>query len=118
MASLRDAEVLDVGSNSIERALAEDGKLWIHTTYHDDAALERNKQIRSAKLMEKAKLSLHEDEDVRMVVSCPSVSQWNLFKKQHGETYDLVMSTLEHERMRGARQLQLLHPEWVVQSRM
>ena len=118
MSVLKSADVTHVGTNSIQRAVTEDGKLHFHTTYHDDSSLQRNDDIRKAGFLDKGKLGLHENEDIRLVVSCPSVGQWNLFKKRHGETYDLLMSKNEPMRMKGARQLQVLHPEWVVQSRL
>ena len=105
-------------ANNIEKIAFEDGTLYVHQTYYDDASLERNKQIRNSAIMDKLKLGLHENEDVRMAISCPSLMQWNRFKKLHPETYALLMSNREEERVRGARQLQILEPAWVVQSRL
>jgi len=118
MASLKNAEITDVGPNSIQRAVTEDGRLYFHTTYYDDKSLAQNRKIEGSGMLDKAKLGLHDDEDIRMVISCPSTAQWLLFKKKHPETYKLIKSTIEHERMKGARQLMLLHPAWVVQNRL
>jgi hypothetical protein len=102
----------------VATAQVQDDKLFIQATYFDDVALERNKQIRNAGFLDKGKLGLHENEDIRLAVSCPSVEQWNRFRRLHPETYELLMSKNEALRMKGARQLQLVHPEWVVQSRL
>ena len=118
MASLRDAELIDISPGCSQRVVREDDKLIFATTFNDDACVERNNQIRAAGFMDKLKLGLHENEDVRMAISCPSVTLWNRFKKFHPDTYDLIMSGLEHERVRGCRQLQILHPTWVVQERL
>ena len=118
MPSLKRSDVVAVGSNSITQARSEDGLFYVHTEYYDDVALERNKQIASSGMLANMKLGLHDDEDVRMVISCPSTDQWILFKRKNPETYKLLVSTIEAERMKGARQLQILHPAWVVQSRL
>ena len=115
---MKSADITHVGTNSIQRAVVEDGTMFFKTTYYDDAALQRNDDLRKANVLDRGKLGLHGNEDIRMTVSCPSLEQWNLFKKRHGETYDLLMSKNEPMRMKGARQLQVLHPEWVVQSRL
>ena len=106
------------GSNAISNHVVEDSKLYCHTVFHDDSALNQNERIRNSGMLEKAQLGLHDDEDVRMVISCPSTLQWAVFKRKHGETYRLIKSADEGERIQGARQLQLLHPDWVVQSRL
>lgn len=107
-----------ISNNATQRVVTHGNELYIQTDFADDAALERNKQIKAAALLDKAKLKLHDDEDVRMIISCPDGIQWSLFKRQHEETYKLIHSRLEEERMKGCRQLQILHPEWVVQERL
>jgi len=111
-------DVIDVGSNSVTRARSEDGLFYVHTVFNDDKALAQNRKIEGSGMLDKGKLGLHDDEDIRMVISCPSTEQWMLFKKKHPETYKLIKSTIEHERMKGARQLMLLHPAWVCYSRL
>jgi len=115
---LKNADITHVGTNSIQRAVVEDGTMYFNTTYYDDASLQRNADIRKAGFLDKGKLGLHENEDIRLAISCPSVEQWNLCKKKHPETFDLLMSRNEPMRMKGARQLQLLHPDWVVMDRL
>lgn len=96
----------------------EDGKLHAKTTFYDDESLNQNDRIRNSGMLDKAKLGVHQDEDVRMAISCPSVVQWNTFKKKNSATYKLLMSCNETERMRGAKQVQILHPDWVVYERL
>ena len=107
-----------VSRNAISHVKKEDGKAYCHTVFHDDASLDQNQRIRSSGMLEKGKLGLHDNEDLRMVISCPDTLQWAIFKKKNPETYRLLKSADEAERMKGALQIQLLHPAWVVQSRL
>ena len=107
-----------ISHNATQRVVRQDEKLYVYTHFADDPALERNKQIKAAALLDKAKLNLHDGEDIRMIISCPDTLQWSLFKRDHKETHKLIHSRDEAERMKGCRQLQILHPEWVVQERL
>lgn len=108
-----------VGTNAVRVEGFEDGKYHAKTTFFDDDALEHNKKIRNSGMLEKSALGLHDNADVRMAISCPSTTQWMYFKSKHYETYKLLTSqTSEEDRMKGARQLQLLHPDWVVFERL
>jgi len=102
----------------VTRVAREDGKLYHKTTFHDDATLAHNRKVADAGLIDNMALGLHDDADVRMVISCPTPEQWNIFKKENEETYKLLTSRLEHERMRGARLVSLLKPAWVIQTRL
>ena len=93
-------------------------KLFIQTTHFDDAALARNERIRNSGILDKAKLQLHQGEDIRGAISCPSVAQWNRFKKDNPEFNGLLNSSLEHERLRAMDMVSLHHPDWVVYTRM
>ena len=107
-----------IGTNGV-REYKFDGKdMHVKTTYHDDKSLSTNEEIRRSNMLEKAKLGIHEDEDIRMVISCPSTLQWALFKKKFPDVYNSMASTDEQIRMKGSFQLQLLHPDWVVFSRL
>jgi hypothetical protein len=101
-----------------QRVLRQDSTIVVQTTHFDDAALERNKQIRNAGLIDKGKMALHENEDIRMVISCPDTMQWTMFKRAYPDIYKLILSKDESERVSGCRKLQILHPEWVVQERL
>ena len=98
--------------------IRQDDKLYIHTKFNDDHALHQNQRIRNSGMLDKGKLGIHQGEDIRMAISCPDTVQWGLFKKKHKETHDLLFSKNEAERMKGARQLQILKPSWVVYSRL
>lgn len=106
------------GSNSVTNTVIEGGKLYFHTIFNDDAALHQNTRLRNSGHLDRKKLGLHEDEDVRMMISIPSVLQYTIFQKKHPNTITLLNSKIESERMRGAKQLQILHPEWVVMERL
>ncbi len=110
--------VIELNDQYLTTAIVEDDKLFVHTTNFDDRALDQNERIRSSGILDKGKLGLHGDEDIRMAISCPSVVQWNTFKKKHYDTYKLITSRLEDERMKGCKQLQILEPAWVVMERL
>ncbi len=99
-------------------AKSEDGVFYVHTTFNDDAALEQNERIRRSGMLDNGKLGLHDDEDIRFVISVPSNLQWEMFKRKHLETYKLIVSRIEAERMKGCKQLQILEPAWVVMERL
>lgn len=102
----------------IHRAKTEDGKLYSQTTFVDDKTLAHNRKLRDTGFLDKGKLGLHDDADIRLVISCPTSEQWVLFKNQNPETYKLLVSKVEHERMKGARQVSLLEPEWITHTRL
>lgn len=99
------------------RVLTEDGITYAHTKFHDDAALEKVKRLRDEHVLAKATLGVHDDADMRMIISCPSIVQWNYFKRDYPEVYERISSTVEDTRMKGCRELEILHPEWVVYFR-
>ncbi len=107
-----------VGTNGATKTVIEGDKLYAHTIFSDDRSLQRNADIKTSGMLENARLGLHDDEDMRMVISCPSTTQWSLFRKKHLETYKLIISTDESERIKGCRQLQILEPAWVVFARL
>ncbi len=106
------------GFNGVEKVGVEDGVLYGLTEFYDKQSLDINQKIKNSGMLEKGALGLHDNADIRMTISCPSTLQWRYFKKDHAETYKLLMSRDEIERLRGAKQLQILEPDWVVQSRL
>lgn len=112
------SNIIHQGSISTSQYIEEDGKGYVKTTFNDKHALDKNARLRSMDAFNRSKLDLHDGEDVRMSISCPSAEQWALFRKQHSQSYALLTSKDEAERMRGATQLQLLHPAWVIYSRL
>jgi hypothetical protein len=112
------SDVIEHTRSTLTRVRTNGDQLLVHRTFFDDANLDQNSRIRNSGMLDKAKLGLHDNEDVRAVVSCPSVEQWNLFKRKHPEVYSRLMAKNEPERMKGARELSILHPDWVVYSRL
>ena len=108
----------EAAENHVTNTKAEDGKLYIQTTYYDDEALARNDRIRNSGILDKAKLELHQNEDIRGVISCPSVDQWNQFNSQHPEVKELLDSPYEHERLKALDVISLHKPAWVLMQRM
>ncbi len=101
-----------------QRIFRQDSHLVVQTTHHDDKNLERNALLKREGYLNKAKLGLHENEDIRMMISCPDPLQWSIFKKKHPDIYKMILHKDEQTRMTGCRRLQILHPEWVVQERL
>lgn len=116
-------DVVWAGTNSITRARSEGGLFYVETQFKDSDSLQRNRDIAASGMLEKAKLGLHDDEDMRMVISCPCTMQWSIFKRKHNDVYKML-TTRGHRteddalRMKGAKQLQILHPDWVVMERL
>jgi len=108
---------LESGASHVTGTQVEDGKLYIQTTHYDDAALARNERIRNSGILEKAKLELHHNEDLRAAISCPSVAQWNQFNKEHPELEGLLNSKQEYERLKAVDTISLCHPDWVLMVR-
>lgn len=111
---LKGAPAPNVG----QRIVRQDSLLVAKTIHYDDANLERNKQLRNSGFIDKAKLNLHDDADLRMVISCPDTLQWTRFKKKYPDIYKGLLSRDEEARMKACRQLQILHPAWVIQERL
>jgi len=107
-----------VGTNAIREFKFDGSTVHAKTIFNDEKSLSVNNNIRLDGMLDKKKFGLHDDEDVRMVISCPDGLQWSIFKKKHFDTYKKLMSFDEVLRMEGARELQILHPAWVVQSRI
>ncbi len=95
----------------------QDGKLYSETIFHDKKVLDRIHDLRNSKVMEKAKMSLHDGEDIRGIISVPDPLQWSLFKKEYSEVYSLLTSKLESDRTKGMKQIEILKPEWIVMVR-
>ncbi len=116
---MREISRVVSGTNSIQREGWEDGEYYCETEFFDKKQLDQNNRIRNSGMLDDSKLGLHFDEDIRMAISCPSTLQWSIFCKKNADTYKLLTSsTSEADRMKGARQLQILHPDWVVFDRL
>ena len=104
-------------SNHHTRLITQDDTLFVHTVFDDDAAIKRNTMLRDADLLTRAKLGIHDDADIRFILSVPSVMQWNLWKKAHPEDAKHLFGKDDVLRIRAAHRLSIEHPEWVIQSR-
>jgi len=115
---MRELSREKTGNNAITREVMQDGTLYAHTVFHDDKSLARNADIKTSGMLDKSRLGLHDNSDIRMAISCPSTLQWATFRRKHAETYKLITSNDESERIKGCRQLQILEPAWVVFDRL
>lgn len=112
------SKVVDFGHGFTQKLLSNnDGNYAVETQFHDDHFRKVSDRIRSSGMLNKMKLGLHDDEDVRFVISFPSTMAFSNFKRNHSVTYSLLKSTDEAERVKGGLQLQLLHPDWVLEAR-
>lgn len=94
----------------------ESGKYTVHTVIHDDAILERNKRIRLESLLTtRSKLNLHENERIDYAFSIPQES-WTFFKRDFPDIANGLHSKDEAIRYKSARELAILHPEWVIMA--
>jgi hypothetical protein len=113
------SDILSAENNAVTRVKTEDGKLYVHTKFYDDENLEQNKRLRNSGMFDgRLKSEMHHNEDVRMMISCPSVEQWLVFQKKHPDIYKDLKAGDEATRMKGARRLHLIKPEWVIFSRL
>jgi len=78
-------DIIDKSSNSLTRLFRNDKDTMIEqTTFYDDKALAQNQRIRDSGMLHNGVSRLHDKDgsDYRAVISCPSVDQWELFKKK------------------------------------
>ena len=99
------------------RVKSEDGLFYVETVFNDKEQLKQNDRIRASGMLEKAQLGLHEKEDIRGVLSIPSVILWNYFKRNNPITYALLQSPDEEQRISAMQKIYEIHPEWFVYDR-
>tara|TARA_R110000796_G_scaffold101866_6_gene210638 strand:+ start:3269 stop:3613 length:345 start_codon:yes stop_codon:yes gene_type:complete len=110
-------EVTSHDRHHTTRLVTEGSTLYVDTQFHNKASLEINKKIRNSQMLDKLKLGLHDNEDVRATLSIPSNMEWELFKKKHPDIYNDLKAPQETDRMSALRRIQLLEPEWVLMER-
>jgi 1,4-alpha-glucan branching enzyme len=93
----------------------ESGKYTFHTKILNDHILERNKRIRLESLMTKGKSIPLLEAGVEYAFSIAS-EEWGFFKRDYPDIVAGIRSKDEEERFKAARQLQILHPEWVIMA--
>jgi hypothetical protein len=111
------AEVISFDRHHTTRAVEEGGTLFIDTQYHNQHSLNVNKKIRDSHMLDKMKLGLHDNEDVRATLSIPSNLEWTAFKNKHPDIYNDLKAPQEADRMNALRRIQILEPEWVLMER-
>jgi len=109
-------DVIDQGPRSQTSVKLDGKRLFVHTLVHDDPILEANRRIANERVLERAKMPLHENEDLRAHIQVDP-DLWAIFKRKNPDVYRLICSRDEGERMRGVRQLHILHPAWVTYAR-
>jgi hypothetical protein len=97
--------------------VSQDNKLYVDTQFNNKASLDINKKIRNSRMLDKLKLGLHDNEDVRGTLSIPSNLEWQLFKRKHPDIYNDLKAPQEADRMSALRRIQMLEPEWVLMER-
>jgi len=113
-------DIVDYGSNSITRFFRNDKDTMLkQTTFYDDKALALNDKIRKSGILENHTSNIFDEHahDTRALISCPSVEQWELFKKQEPEVMKNLYSKDRDERMSAVKAIGLLHPSWLVYYR-
>ena len=111
------SNVISVDGNAVTTGKSEDGRFYVTQKFYDEGSLRRNHELRKAGVLNRGKLGLHDNEDIRYAISVPSADQWQLWKAANPDIYKLIKSPLEHDRMRGCKQLHILKPDWVIMSR-
>jgi hypothetical protein len=99
-------------TKTLHRDAHDPDKHYVHTVFHDDDALEKNKHMRLRHGLERGAKIL-DDREVIQAFSVPPW-QWQLFKAKHPDIALGLHSKDEGIRERAAMQLKLLKPEWVV----
>ncbi len=111
-------EVIEKNKDFTQTGIVEDDKFYLETKFNDKKQLDTNENIRVSNLINKAKMGIHEGEDLRAWIRCPDTLQWSMFKAQFPETYSLLKAKTESDRMRGVQQMKILFPEWIVYDRL
>jgi hypothetical protein len=111
------SEFIEKSRTKSVRVKTEDGKLYVQTVFNDDANLALAKKLRDSELLNRARLKVHDNADIRAQIMCPTGEQWILFQRQFPEVYKNLHSTNEEDRMRAVTSISILHPEWVVYAR-
>ena len=105
------------GQNSISRTKAEDGKLYVHTTFYNDESIKRNQQILNEGVLEKSELGIHDNADIRFWFRPTDMLEWNFFQRKFPDIYKGLHSKDEKIRLSAALKLSILHPGWVIFER-
>ncbi len=84
----------------------------------ENAALAENARLRNSHLMKKGmRKGIMDNQVIEFWFRIPSLDRFMAFKKQHPRVMEDIESPDESTRMKGARAMSLLEPEWVIFSR-
>ncbi len=110
--------IIEGSSEAVQTGIIQDDKFYIETHFNDKKQLDENQNIRISNLIDKAKLDIHEGEDLRGWIRCPDVLQWSMFKKQYPNVYGMLTANTEEMRIKGMHEMKRLFPEWIVYDRL
>ena len=82
----------------------------------DEGVLAENARLREIDACVNS-TQLHEGEKIEYYFRIPSMIEWTRFLRSHQDIAGLLDSADESDRMKGARMLSILQPEWVIKKR-
>lgn len=91
----------------------ESGQYHVHTLIHDDHIIDRNKRIKQDALMAQGSKTPFMDGGVMIRTFSIPPAHWTLFKRKNKDLVKRLFSSNDTEREKAARELSILHPEWV-----
>ncbi len=83
------------------------------TIFHDDESLEKTKRLRDAEIFKRGTKIPFADQQVYHAFSIPE-GRYALLKRDFPDMMEAIKSKDEAVRMKAARELSILHPEFVV----
>lgn len=94
------------------------GRHRVMQYYDDNGVLAENARIRQSGKMQKGmKKGLMDNQKIEYWMRIPTVNHLQQFTKQHPRIMEDLHSLDESTRMKGARAMALLEPEWVIFAR-
>ena len=119
---MSERTLLDVGAGAVtylERdASDKKGQHRVMQYLDDNGVLAENARIRQSGKMQKGmKKGLMDNQKIEYWMRIPTVNHLQQFTKQHPRIMEDLHSIDESTRMKGARAMALLEPEWVIFAR-
>lgn len=91
--------------------------VYVETTDHDAQALDQIQRVKQAELLSQGQaFGAHEGAVLEYAFSIPSTWQWARFKRDHPDIARGLHSPNDTERLKAARRLALMKPQWVVMN--
>jgi len=88
------------------------------TVFYNDKQLDQNTRLRNHLENSKHNIPIHDNAPTRAIFSFPSMEEYTRFIRKNPETNELMESNIEVERIKGFKQLELLHPEYCIYNRL